>query len=89
MNQTSLIRKAALLLPLLAAVLASYIGAKPLRPDLDELGARIVAPGTRNGAVACARCHGFDSAVDGSRALPKLVGPSSDHLESELRAPTK
>lgn len=86
MNQTSLVRKAALLLPLLAALLASYLGAKPLPSDPNELGARIVAQGTGNGAVACARCHGFDGAADGSGAFPKLAGQSSDYLESELRA---
>jgi len=86
MNQTNILRKAALLLPLLAAVLAAYLGAKPLPTDPSQLGAQIVAQGTKNGAVACARCHGFDGAADGSGAFPKLAGQSSDYLESELRA---
>ena len=86
MNRTSIFRKAALLLPFLAVVLASYLGAKPFPADPRELGAQIVAQGTKNGAVACARCHGFDGAADGSGAFPKLAGQSSDYLESELRA---
>jgi cytochrome c553 len=39
-----------------------------------------------NGAVACARCHGFDGAADGSGAFPKLTGQSSEYLENGLRA---
>lgn len=57
MNRTSLIRKAVLLLPILAALLASYLGAKPLPMDPDEFAAQVATKGTRNGAVACARCH--------------------------------
>lgn len=85
MNETSVFRKAAFALPLLAAMLASYPAAEPLPPDATPLGAQIVAQGTRNGAVACARCHGFDGAADGSGAFPKLTGQSSDYLEAELR----
>jgi cytochrome c553 len=86
MNQTRILRKAALLLPLLAALLAAYLGAKPLPTDSSQLGAQIVSQGTKNGAVACARCHGFDGAADGSGAFPKLAGQSSEYLERELRA---
>lgn len=45
-----------------------------------------MSQGTKNGAVACARCHGFDGAADGSGAFPKLTGQSSEYLENELRA---
>src|SRR5215831_241302 len=85
MNRMSILRKAALLLPLLAAGLAAYLGAEPLPVHSPQLGAQIVAQGTKNGAVACARCHGFDGAADGSGAFPKLAGQPSDYLQSELR----
>lgn len=85
MNQTSLVRKAALLLPFLAAVLASYLGAKPLPSDPDELGARIVAQGTRNGAVP--NLAGLDPLVtykqlDDFRSGTRLSGPMSAIAQS-------
>jgi cytochrome c553 len=86
MNQTTIFRKAAFALPLLAAVLASYPAAEPIPGDSSQLAAQIVSQGNKNGAVACARCHGFDGAADGSGAFPKLTGQSSEYLENELRA---
>jgi cytochrome c553 len=85
MNEISVFRKAAFVLPLVAAMLASYPAAEPLPTDASQLGAQIVAQGTKNGAVACARCHGFDGAADGSGAFPKLTGQSATYLETELR----
>src|SRR5262252_4124521 len=85
MKATSIFRKSALTLPFLAAVLASYPAAQPLPTDPSQLGAQIVAQGTKNGAVACARCHGFDGAADGSGAFPKLTGQAASYLENELR----
>ena len=82
----SIFRKAALTLPLLAAGLVSHPTAVPIPTDSAQLGAQVVAQGTKNGAVACARCHGFDGAADGSGAFPKLSGQSSEYLENELRA---
>lgn len=86
MNQMSIFRTAALTLPTLAAVLVSYSAAEPIPTDSSQLAAQIVSQGNKNGAVACARCHGFDGAADGSGAFPKLTGQSADYLESELRA---
>jgi cytochrome c553 len=88
MKQLSIFRKAALTLPFLGAVLAGYQAAEPLPTDLAQLGAQIVAQGTKNGAVACARCHGFDGAADGSGAFPRLDGQSSEYLANQLRAYT-
>src|SRR5271156_3047044 len=48
-------------------------------------GAQIVAQGTRRGAVACARCRGFDGASDGSGAFPRLDGQSAQYLAEQLR----
>jgi len=85
MNEDSVFRRVAFGLPLLAAMLASYPAAEPLPTNSSQLGAQIVGQGTKNGAVACARCHGFDGAADGSGSFPKLTGQSSDYLETELR----
>lgn len=85
MNQITIFRNAVLALPLLAAALATYPAGEPLPTDTSQLGAQIVAQGTKKGAVACARCHGFDGAADGSGAFPKLAGQSSNYLENELR----
>jgi cytochrome c553 len=50
-----------------------------------QIGAQIVAQGTTRGAVACARCHGFDGASDGSGAFPRLDGQSAQYLAQQLR----
>src|SRR5271169_915115 len=51
----------------------------------SQIGAQIVAQGTARGAVACARCHGFDGASDGSGAFPRLDGQSPQYLAQQLR----
>jgi len=76
-------RKAALSLPILVALLAAYT-ARPA--DTDQTGAQIVAQGTKNGAIACARCHGFDGAAEGSGAFPRITGQPADYLADQLRA---
>ena len=50
-----------------------------------QLGAQIVSQGTKKGAVACARCHGYDGASDGSGAFPILAGQSASYLTEQLR----
>ena len=64
----------------------SYSAARPALADLPELGAQIVAQGTPNGAIACARCHGFDGEADGSGAFPKLAGQFPQYLAKQLKA---
>ena len=51
----------------------------------SQIAVRIVAEGTTTGAVACARCHGFDGASDGSGAFPRLDGQSPQYLSEQLR----
>jgi cytochrome c553 len=51
-----------------------------------QAGAQIVAAGTTRGAVACARCHGYDGASDGSGAFPILTGQSAYYLTEQLRS---
>jgi cytochrome c553 len=51
----------------------------------SQMAVGIVAEGTARGAVACARCHGFDGASDGSGAFPRLDGQSAQYLAEQLR----
>ena len=53
--------------------------------DNSSPGALIVAQGTSRGAVACARCHGFDGASDGSGAFPALAGQTEYYLSNQLQ----
>ncbi len=53
--------------------------------DLDR-GARIAAQGASPGAPACALCHAFSGAGDGSGVFPRLAGQPSFYLSQQLRA---
>jgi cytochrome c553 len=77
------VQKVALSLPILVVLLAAS-AASPA--DTDQTGAQIVAQGTKKGVIACARCHGFDGAADGSGAFPRITGQSADYLADQLRA---
>src|SRR5271155_2515049 len=71
-------------------VVPSYLAAQtsiPTKPtpNKSQGGAQIVAQGTTRGAVACARCHGFDGASDGSGAFPRLDGQFAQYLAEQLR----
>src|SRR5208282_3375034 len=76
-------------------IVASYLAAQTVTPNKSTpdkatsnkstIGAQIVAQGTTRGAVACARCHGFDGASDGSGAFPRLDGQSAPYLADQLR----
>ena len=50
-----------------------------------ENGAIIVARGTPAGVGACAQCHAFNGASDGSGAFPRLSGQSEHYLLKQLR----
>jgi|SRR5271154_1047194 len=86
MTRNHILRKTALALPFAGALLVSYSTARPAQTDALQLGAQIVAQGTTNGAIACARCHGFDGQADGSGAFPKLAGQFPQYLAKQLRA---
>jgi cytochrome c553 len=71
-------------------IVASYLAAQTTisnktTPNESQIAVRIVAEGTTRGAVACARCHGFDGASDGSGAFPRLDGQSAPYLADQLR----
>ena len=78
---------------LLLAVTASAFALRALlRPHAAhaasnnvQLGAQLVAMGNQKGAIACARCHGYDGASDGSGAFPILSGQSAFYLAEQLR----
>ena len=76
-------------------IVANYLAAQTTIPNKttpnksisnkSQMAVRIVAEGTTSGAVACARCHGFDGASDGSGAFPRLDGQSQQYLAEQLR----
>jgi cytochrome c553 len=74
-------------LPVVAA--ATFFFTRPVAEGSQKAdsqhGALIVASGTDYGVVACARCHAFDGAADGSGAFPKLAGLPAYYLAKELR----
>jgi cytochrome c553 len=86
MTRNRILRNAALALPFAGVLLVSFATAQSAPTDLSQLGAQIVAQGTTNGAIACARCHGFDGQADGSGAFPKLAGQFPQYLDKQLRA---
>ena len=68
-----------------AAAVGAQTQAGAQKTDTTPRGAEIVAHGTSAGAVACARCHGFDGLSDGSGAFPILANQSADYLSKQLR----
>ena len=89
MTRDRLVRRAAA--PMLAACLGfaaigvAHTQTEPPRPDVKR-GAVIVTQGTASGAPACAQCHAFNGASDGSGAFPRLAGQSSYYLSNQMRA---
>jgi cytochrome c553 len=69
----------------LAPIGVAHTQTEPPRPDVKH-GAVIVTQGTASGAPACAQCHAFDGASDGSGAFPRLAGQSSYYLSNQMRA---
>jgi cytochrome c553 len=55
------------------------------RPADAKRGAVIAAQG-KAAAPACAQCHAFDGASDGSGAFPRIAGYSATYLSQQLRA---
>jgi len=54
------------------------------KPDRKR-GAVIAAQGTAAGAPACAQCHAFNGASDGSGAFPRIAGQSFYYLSKQMR----
>jgi cytochrome c553 len=58
---------------------------RPAHTPDPRHGAVIAAQGAGAGASACARCHAFDGASDGSGAFPRIAGQSSYYLAKQMR----
>jgi cytochrome c553 len=86
MTQNHIFCKAVLALPCVGVLLVSFSPAQSAPTVQAQLGAQIVAQGTASGAIACARCHGFDGQADGSGAFPKLAGQFPQYLAKQLKA---
>ena len=69
----------------LVAAVGAQTQAGAQKTDTTPRGAEIVAHGTSAGAVACARCHGFDGLSGGSGAFPILANQSGAYLSKQLR----
>jgi cytochrome c553 len=54
------------------------------QPDASR-GAAIAAQGVAAGAPACAECHAYNGASDGSGAFPRIAGQSAYYLAKQLR----
>jgi cytochrome c553 len=67
-----------------APIVVAHSQTAPRRPDVKH-GAVIVTQGTARGAPACAQCHAFNGASDGSGAFPRLAGQSSYYLSKQMR----
>jgi len=65
------------------------IGAAAAQPAIQQpnvaRGAIIAAQGVAGRAPACAQCHAYNGASDGSGAFPRIAGQSAYYLAKELR----
>jgi len=63
-------------------------GSAPAQPAIQPniaRGAIIAAQGVAGGAPACAQCHAYNGASDGSGAFPRIAAQSAYYLAKELR----
>jgi cytochrome c553 len=85
MNPKTFVNRFIFLSLVVGVLLAGYVVAKAQTNGNSQLGAQIVSEGTAKGAIACARCHGYDGASDGSGAFPALAGQSAVYLAHQLQ----
>src|SRR5215471_16171173 len=84
MNPKTFVNRFVLVSAIAGTILAAYVVAKAQTGN-SKLGAQIVAQGNARGAIACARCHGYDGASDGSGAFPALAGQSATYLAHQIQ----
>jgi cytochrome c553 len=64
-------------------------GSAAAQPSIQQphvaRGAIIAAQGVAGHAPACAQCHAYNGASDGSGAFPRIAGQSAYYLAKELR----
>ena len=56
-----------------------------IRPADAGRGAVIAAQGVAPRVPACAQCHAYDGASEGSGAFPRIAGQSSYYLDKQMR----
>jgi cytochrome c553 len=65
------------------------LGSAAAQPSIQQphiaRGAIIAAQGVAGRAPACAQCHAYNGASDGSGAFPRIAGQSAYYLAKELR----
>ena len=82
----SLLTIAATIVVTAALCSASRVTAQDAKRPADaKRGAVIAAQGIAS-APACALCHAFDGASDGSGAFPRIAAQSANYLSQQLRA---
>jgi cytochrome c553 len=67
------------------AWVAHAVADSPVRQPNVGRGAVIAAQGVASGVPACAQCHAYNGASDGSGAFPRIAGQSAFYLAKELR----
>jgi cytochrome c553 len=74
---------------LAASIGALCFGSAAAQPSVPQphlaRGAIIAAQGVAGRAPACAQCHAYNGASDGSGAFPRIAGQSAYYLAKELR----
>ena len=53
--------------------------------EADPIHGGLIAAQGAGGAPACARCHAFDGASDGSSAFPRITGQTRFYLSKQMR----
>ncbi|MGO9932910.1 MAG: c-type cytochrome [Steroidobacteraceae bacterium] len=85
-NRRSLNHKA---LSLSAGIGILCVGSAAAQPSIQQppvaRGAIIAAQGVAGRVPACAQCHAYNGASDGSGAFPRIAGQSAYYLAKELR----
>jgi cytochrome c553 len=64
---------------------AQAVADSAIRPPDVARGAVIAAQGVAPSVPACAQCHAYNGASDGSGAFPRIAGQSASYLAKELR----
>jgi cytochrome c553 len=85
-NNTSLNHRAVNMIAGIGILCFGLAAAQPSiqQPNLAR-GAIIAAQGVAGRAPACAQCHAYSGASDGSGAFPRIAGQSAYYLAKELR----
>jgi cytochrome c553 len=66
-------------------VVGAGVAQSPPHPADAGRGAVIAAQGVAPRVPACAQCHAYDGASEGSGAFPRIAGQSSYYLDKQMR----